>query len=1426
MKRYICAIPFLLFCFCSFGQRNWQFSYNSFDTFVDVSPDYVSGSGGVIDVTVGLTSEHYNSLTQNVRDVLLENLYSSGIGVSEVRSAGYDGDYLLFSASLSIPALPVGTLTGTVSFKGSSDYSYHVVTQGGAILQGIISAVDHENMIPGQFFDIVVTGADNTQNYTLYRYENGAYVAIQNKNPVNGRIVYHLSGPGTYLVGENAEIFCNGTVVAYESEIFSNHFFNVNGGYAIGLPPSGGVGSILFESRSAIDTEMLESYLELLQTEMSGMWPVGFHVEVIAYSHDHKKVRLNYHCLPNFTGQSRSWNTGFPIGRETIRFTQESGGKLKAFCFAPKTNEGRTQLFAVSNGSQYGITYYLKRNGTIVGTAEGTGSEIQITCPDTTGTYMVSAYYMDNDISLSKDMIGEISMPVLLLPVNNDNPVENTNWRRSYTFTDELGHYYVDAVYYNGLGYPDQEVNGFASGNCRKHIYHPIVYDNMLNPDAEVLLPYVKYAPRVSKDDSSLTSQASYYASVFGSPESATAHSVSDYEPSTRHRITRSRQPGRKYADMDKWIHHSYRMNQENEVPKTIGQNGQTDYYPQASLLAHTTTDEDGRMVTEYKDSRDNIRSVRYYSLPADTTSFFDVRYSYDILGRLNSVSTGYAYQYDEYGRLVQKFVPGGGNETYLYDSEDRIVYMAQEKAHYLYEYDDYGRLIRTHVKPERWSGYDTLHDSLSVVPTPAAFDGTLLCETVWGTYPSSAIPFSSVPGIVDSTDVSRKTRGMRTFERVAVLLDENRQDGDMTYVERTYYYDDRARIIQIAESTQLGSLLRTSWQYDYLGNPLVLVEEHERGAGADRKKMCFSYDDRGREIYRSVAYNDETMATVFTSYDDLGRVSETRTEIGELITTENKSYTLQGRLKETAGDYLNQHLYYEDEIPETELPVQYGGNIAGYEWNHGLGTGSHIYSYYYDGRNRLYGADRYDSILDASETAQYNDLGRIMTLSRYDSGNDCVDDLTFSQVGVSCPGYVEVRDDMDEYTRYNFAYDERGNQTEDQLDGLAIAYNVMDKPSRISTSSGKDSYYTYLADGTKTEMACDDGSGYEYVGPFRYRLEEGDLVLDEIPFPGGRIRKDEEGHLTADYYALDYLGSVRTIVNESGDKQVFDYYPYGMLWPECSGAVLEGNQVLFNGKEMQDLAGTNLYDYGARFYNPRTGMWLTRDPQADDYKEYSPYVFCAGNPVNLVDPEGEMWYSYLDDDGEKQYVYSETELSKKEQKNNGYREEGYTLTDAKTGYYYSLFGLKMKADTQEAELYQVLDKMIVRHFTVIDDEDNFIKTNIYVDDFPKEDIAFTYRGVTFSSEFGVISGKRVGDGTIFHSCLKENSSSFITKMPDRKISISRFNKVFGGYWLLAKNGKGINDGFCTVQIKFDKNNASSFINSINNLFHKNLQVQ
>ena len=64
----------------------------------------------------------------------------------------------------------------------------------------------------------------------------------------------------------------------------------------------------------------------------------------------------------------------------------------------------------------------------------------------------------------------------------------------------------------------------------------------------------------------------------------------------------------------------------------------------------------------------------------------------------------------------------------------------------------------------------------------------------------------------------------------------------------------------------------------------------------------------------------------------------------------------------------------------------------------------------------------------------------------------------------------------------------------------------------------------------------------------------------------------------------------------------------------------------------------------GMVVYNPRTGMWLTRDPQADDYKEYSPYVFCAGNPVNVVDPDGLAWRTLFDENNSVKKLINKNE--------------------------------------------------------------------------------------------------------------------------------------------------------------------------------------
>ena len=138
-----------------------------------------------------------------------------------------------------------------------------------------------------------------------------------------------------------------------------------------------------------------------------------------------------------------------------------------------------------------------------------------------------------------------------------------------------------------------------------------------------------------------------------------------------------------------------------------------------------------------------------------------------------------------------------------------------------------------------------------------------------------------------------------------------------------------------------------------------------------------------------------------------------------------------------------------------------------------------------------------------------------------------------------------------------------------------------------------------------------------------RWKLQGGTITPESFAIAGGRATFEANGW-TAHYYITDHLGSTRAVANTNGYAfATFDYTPYGSLLNAEDTPT--GTDYLFTGKERQAKQGAGeLYDSQARFMDTG-GRFLSIDPLAEKYYHLSPYAYCAGDPVNMVDPEGEL---------------------------------------------------------------------------------------------------------------------------------------------------------------------------------------------------------
>ena len=120
---------------------------------------------------------------------------------------------------------------------------------------------------------------------------------------------------------------------------------------------------------------------------------------------------------------------------------------------------------------------------------------------------------------------------------------------------------------------------------------------------------------------------------------------------------------------------------------------------------------------------------------------------------------------------------------------------------------------------------------------------------------------------------------------------------------------------------------------------------------------------------------------------------------------------------------------------------------------------------------------------------------------------------------------------------------------------------------------------------------------------------------------PGYGYVPADTAHEDIFYYHTDHLGSTSYITDAKANVAQFDaYLPYGELLVDEHSST-EEMPYKFNGKEFDQETG--LYYYGARYMNPRTSLWYGVDPLAEKYPNIGGYIYCAENPIKLIDSDG-----------------------------------------------------------------------------------------------------------------------------------------------------------------------------------------------------------
>jgi len=175
-----------------------------------------------------------------------------------------------------------------------------------------------------------------------------------------------------------------------------------------------------------------------------------------------------------------------------------------------------------------------------------------------------------------------------------------------------------------------------------------------------------------------------------------------------------------------------------------------------------------------------------------------------------------------------------------------------------------------------------------------------------------------------------------------------------------------------------------------------------------------------------------------------------------------------------------------------------------------------------------------------------------------------------------------------------------------------------------VTASQETVEQFLYDADGGRVQQVTSTATTQYVGGLYETQTTSDGTTLSKHIFLGAmRVATRRTGLNAGTYFNHpDHLGSASLVTDSKGQvAQTLEYLPFGSVWKK-SGTVDLAQK--FNGKPLD--TGTGFYYYGARYYDPELGRWITPDSTISD--PFNPqtlnrYSYVDNNPLKYTDPTG-----------------------------------------------------------------------------------------------------------------------------------------------------------------------------------------------------------